>query len=70
MRPLGTHFACFTGTKAQRLTQKALCRGHAPLRYSLYLLYWYKSTNTDAEGAADWEGFTARETLVTWADVC
>jgi hypothetical protein len=21
-------------------------------RYSLYLLYWYKSTNTDAEGAA------------------
>ncbi len=22
-----------------------------PLRYSVYLLYWYKSTNTDAEGA-------------------
>jgi hypothetical protein len=22
------------------------------LRYSVYLLYWYKSTNTDAEGAA------------------
>jgi hypothetical protein len=21
-------------------------------RYSVYLLYWYKSTNTDAEGAA------------------
>jgi hypothetical protein len=23
-----------------------------PLWYSVYLLYWYKSTNTDAEGAA------------------
>jgi hypothetical protein len=22
------------------------------LRYSVYSLYWYKSTNTDAEGAA------------------
>ena len=22
------------------------------LLYSIYLLYWYKSTNTDAEGAA------------------
>ncbi len=31
-------------------------------RYSFYLLYWYKSTNTDAEGAA-----TARnsETMTT-----
>ena len=25
----------------------------AASRYSAYLLYWYKSTNTDAEGAAD-----------------
>ena len=23
-------------------------------RYSIYLLYWYKSTNTDAKGAARW----------------
>ena len=25
----------------------------AEMRYSVYLLYWYKSTNTDAEGAAE-----------------
>jgi hypothetical protein len=23
-----------------------------PCRYAIYLLYWYKSTNTDAEGAS------------------
>ena len=28
----------------------ARCQGAA--RYSIHLLYWYKSTNTDAEGAA------------------
>ena len=26
-----------------------------PLWYSIYLLYWYKSTNTDAEGAARYQ---------------
>ena len=43
----GTHFTGFTGTKVQILTQETL---PAP-RYSLYWLYWYKSTNTDAEDA-------------------
>jgi hypothetical protein len=33
----GTRFICFTGAKVGR-------------GYSVYLLYWYKSTNTDAEG--------------------
>ena len=52
----GTQFTCFTGTKAQILTQKALLDDYLyalPLcaRYSGFLLYWYKSTNTDAEGA-------------------
>ena len=48
-------------TKVQILT----CRGRAAGEkkdvwvpqswfYSVYLLYWYKSTNTDAEGAASW----------------
>ena len=27
-------------------------------RYSVYLLYWYKSTHTDAEGAAQSTGRT------------
>jgi hypothetical protein len=26
---------------------------HGLCRYSIYLLYWYKSTNTDAEGCAE-----------------
>ncbi len=48
---------CFTGTKVQILTQQTQVRAHeaqemakvaARLRYSGYLLYWYKSTNTDA----------------------
>jgi hypothetical protein len=34
------------GTKPSQ-TGSRIC-----LRYSIYLLYWYKSTNTDAEGAA------------------
>ena len=52
MRPLGTHFTCFTGTKVQILTQKAplvaaLRRARetqsgSTARFSLYLLYWYK----------------------------
>jgi hypothetical protein len=39
MEGRGAQLTCFTGTKAQILMQKAL-------------LYWYKSTNTDTEGAA------------------
>jgi hypothetical protein len=44
----GTQFTGFTGTKVQTLTQKALLGCG---RYSVYWLYWYKSTNTDADGA-------------------
>ena len=43
-------FTCFTGTKVQILTQKtrleALNQGTP-----FFLLYWYKSTNTDADDA-------------------
>ena len=54
----GTHFTCFTSTKVQLLTQRALLGCAFPRnvayvsamagRYSVYLLYWYRSTNTDA----------------------
>ncbi len=37
---LGTHFACFTGTKVQILKHIHIRRRR--------LLYWYKSTHTDA----------------------
>ena len=49
----GTHFTtcfttCFTITKVQILTQPNLSTRICDCRYSLYyLLYWYKSTNTD-----------------------
>ncbi len=57
----GTQFACFTGAKVQIL---ALCAAEqlrasssvtaTRIYYSVYLLYWYKSTNTNAarRGAA------------------
>ncbi len=51
----GTQFTCFTSTQVQILScdGAALARNALQaLRYSIYLLYWYKSTNTDAEGAA------------------
>ena len=50
----GAHVTCFTGTKVQILTQSVVARvGRGCYgRCSLYLLYWYKGTNTDAEGAA------------------
>ena len=38
----GAQFACFTGTKVH--WYKSL------LVQTVYLLYWYKRTNTDAEG--------------------
>jgi hypothetical protein len=53
----GSHFTCFTGTQVQILTrtQAAGCAGglgtatRRTHRFSFYLLYWYNSTNTDAE---------------------
>ena len=30
-----------------------LSRWQLPFRYAVYLLYWYKSTNTDTRGAPD-----------------
>jgi hypothetical protein len=48
----GTKFTCFTGTKIQILTRCLVCHslllGRWNSRRQLYLLYWYKSTNTDA----------------------
>jgi hypothetical protein len=48
-----TRFTCFTGTKVQILTScgggAASARGSTGDLYSVYLLYWYKSTNTDTE---------------------
>jgi hypothetical protein len=40
-----TQFTCFTGTKVQILTGADTTR-----YYSVYLLYWYESTNTDGCG--------------------
>ena len=40
---MGPQFTCFTGTKVQILTLEASGA-------SVYLLYWYKSTNSDAGG--------------------
>jgi hypothetical protein len=63
--PAGTHFTCFTSTKVRILCAPApLTRAPHSLRLRakrspchrcrrpIYLLYWYKSTNTDAEGGA------------------
>jgi len=63
-----TQFTYFSGTKAQILTlekrmqelvcgtpRRCVCRVSRDLllaRYAVYWLYWYKRTNTDAEGAA------------------
>jgi hypothetical protein len=56
-----THTHTHTHTKVQILTQTALQEPEyhyipSPLlayfRCSVYMLYWYKSTNTDADGAA------------------
>jgi hypothetical protein len=55
----GTQFTGFTGRKVQLLlTQKALLGCG---RYSFYLLYWYKSTNTDAEGDGRLQGLRSGE---------
>ena len=57
---LGTQCTCITGTDVQLLTQKVLAALLAAdmlfvcpvdaIRYSMYLLYWYRNTTTDAEG--------------------
>jgi hypothetical protein len=48
-----TRFTCFTGTPVQILTYygggAASARGSTGDLYSVYLLYWYKSTNPDTE---------------------
>ncbi len=41
----GAQFTCFTGTKVQMLTPEEPRQKLAG--YSVYLLYWYKSTNAD-----------------------
>ena len=65
---INTHFTCFTGTMVLILTQltrrAGRHQGHLPIRrpqtksgrrYSVYLLYSYKSTkNWQEEGLADW----------------
>jgi aconitase B len=68
-RAPSAQFTCFTGTKVQILTQmdiyiyitKSFCRTaaypKAYLRCSVYLLYWYKSTNTDTGGGTYIQSF-------------
>jgi hypothetical protein len=49
-----TQFTCFNGTKLVLLTQVAgdiAVPPVLPATASVYLLYWYKSTITDAAGA-------------------
>jgi hypothetical protein len=43
-------YPCFTGTKVQPVMQQQKKKS----RFSLYLLYWYKSTNSDAARTAAW----------------
>ena len=46
------HITCITGTQnlvRRQRVRKAITRKR---RYEVYLLYWYKSTNTDAAGGA------------------
>ena len=64
-RGSGTPLTCFTSTNVQILTQKALpgcLLGVARFcsLYSIYLLYQYKRTNTDAEGATRLRGHAFR----------
>jgi hypothetical protein len=49
-----TQFTCFAGTKVQMLTQLLqVHRGKSIAVEIVYLLYWYKSTNTDAAAAGE-----------------
>ncbi len=50
-------FTCFTGTKVHILTHTPPAnaermRVFREVRYSICLMYWYKNTNTDAQGRA------------------
>jgi hypothetical protein len=49
----GTHFTCFASTQAQILTRKKRVSLFSPLfspqKARLYLLYQYKSTNTETQ---------------------
>ena len=51
---IGTQFSCFTGTgtNVQILTQETQRACRSAACSSLYLLYWYKSTHTDAGDTA------------------
>ena len=57
----GTQFTGLTGAKVQTLSQMLLAGTKVQIltqrflrpRYSVYWLYWYKSTNTDAGGAVE-----------------
>ena len=70
----GTQFTCFTVTKVQILTPEELGPG-IPRSISVYLLYWYKRTNTDAAGGRRPTGIprsilmlriVAQEVVMTW----
>jgi hypothetical protein len=54
-------------TKPSILTSRA-----SFTRYSVFLLYWYKSTNTNAEGStrAAWLHAYADIYMLTYVDVC
>jgi hypothetical protein len=55
--PIPSDFLCvffFWGQVDTFLAGGVETMSDVPIRYSIYLLYWYKSTNTDAEGAASW----------------
>jgi hypothetical protein len=61
-------FTCFTGTKVQILTLRAADFG-TPWSFEglfeslLYLLYWYKSTDTDAARGRFWDAWELRGTV-------
>jgi hypothetical protein len=73
---LCTQFTCFTGAKVQILTLKRneglrrYAGAAAATLYAVYLLYWYKSTNTDTlkrnEGLRRYAGAAT----LAYADVC
>jgi hypothetical protein len=46
--PAGAHFTCFTKYKSTNTDTWRSCGCHSgACRQSVYLLYWYKSANTD-----------------------
>ena len=50
--PVSAPSAVVQVAPARSARTRALCKDSSWARYSVYLLYWYKSTSTDAEGAA------------------